>query len=146
MNWKKLRMLTPWSRYSISSCALRYIASPPHRLQHCIVCPKFQKLNQDYMSGKVKKVEILKKWSSKSGWNILTKAHFWAETFFQMPLETFYELYENLQGIWRVRQTYLFTSVKKNQDRMAYQSDYMSGKGRELYYVALIPSWGGVQS
>jgi len=38
----------------------------------------------DFMSGKVKKVEILKKWSSKSSWDILTKPHFfWAETFFK---------------------------------------------------------------
>ena len=36
----------------------------------------------DYMSGKVKKVEILKKWSSKWGWNILTKPHFLIWNFF----------------------------------------------------------------
>ena len=33
-----------------------------------------------------KKVLGEKKWSSKSGWNILTNPIFWAETFFQRPL------------------------------------------------------------
>ena len=43
----------------------------------------------DFMSRKLKKVEILKKWSSKSGWNILTKPHFLGWNFFQRPLENF---------------------------------------------------------
>ena len=40
------------------------------------------------MSGKAKKVEILEKWSSKSGLNILIKPHVWSdiygELFFQI--------------------------------------------------------------
>ena len=45
-----------------------------------ILLPKYKKRDHmthqsDYMLGKVKKVEIFKKWSLKWGWNILTKPH-----------------------------------------------------------------------
>ena len=41
-----------------------------------------------------------KKWSSKSGWNILTKPHFWIWNFFQRPLD-------NLLLAWRTCSRYL---------------------------------------
>ena len=43
----------------------------------------------DYMSGKVKKVEILTKWSSKWGWNILTKPHILSWNFFSKASRNF---------------------------------------------------------
>ena len=42
-----------------------------------------------YILGKVKKVEILKKWSSKSAWNILTKPHFLGWNFFSKASRKF---------------------------------------------------------
>ena len=64
--------LLSWRTFS------RYLKSPPN----LVLCVSKKKNRDhtthqsDYMSGKVKKVEILKKWSSKSGWNILTNPHF----------------------------------------------------------------------
>ena len=53
-----------------------------------------------------------RKWSSKSGWNILTKPHVLDWNFFQGPLEIFYWLYEHVQGIWKVRSTKLMVAIK----------------------------------
>ena len=80
------------------------------------------------MSGKAKKVEILKKWSSKSGQNILTKPHILSWNFFFKSLQKiFCKFYEHIQGIWEVRLTYFFASVK-NRDRTTCQSDYIATK------------------
>ena len=38
------------------------------------------------------------------------------------------KLYEHIQGIWEVRLTLFFVSVRKNSDRTTNQSDYISGK------------------
>ena len=61
--------------WTLRTCS-RYLKSLPI-LDLCVSKKKHDRTThqQDYMSGKVKKVEILKKWSSKWGENILTKPH-----------------------------------------------------------------------
>ena len=94
------------------------------------------------MSGKVKKIEILKKIISSWDWNIVTNFIFFRWNFFQSYHKNFCGLYRHNQGIWNVYLIYNFTSVKKWWPYDTPMNWYVRKSEKNEILKKWNPNWG----